>query len=161
MFRLLFAPFIAIPLAEVFLLVWLSRKVGIWPTVLLTVLTGLAGAWLLKREGRRALAAYRRALETFSPPELGLIEGLLIVVGGAFLLTPGVITDVLGFVLLLPPTRRPLASLLRRQLLARVELNPTRARRDERVVVEVEADPNATSAEKAEQSEPRPARLRP
>ncbi|WP_246218344.1 FxsA family protein [Litoribacterium kuwaitense] len=98
--------FIIVPLLETILFILLGRVIGFWPTVIGILLTGVIGAWLLKKEGSKVLEAIRMKTNQGIPPTEELLDGACIVVGGIFLLTPGFITDTVGFVLLLPPLRR-------------------------------------------------------
>lgn len=102
----LFLLFVVVPLVELALLVQLGRWVGFWPTIGLVVLTGAVGAAMARAQGLRTLAALRKELAEGRMPGGPLLDGLAILVGGAFLLTPGLLTDLAGFSLLLPPTRR-------------------------------------------------------
>lgn len=112
--RWVFALFVVVPLVELYLLVWLSQIIGFWTTVAITLVTGIVGGSLAKREGLRVWRAWNEALEQMRPPEQGVIDGVLVLVGGALLVTPGVLTDLAGFFALLPPTRRLIARTLRR-----------------------------------------------
>lgn len=112
--------FILVPLAELVLLIEIGRAVGLWPTVGLVVLTGVAGAALARREGLRTIVAFQGALQEGRLPRTELMDGVAVLVGGALLLTPGLITDVLGFVLLLPPSRRWVRQAARRSLERRI-----------------------------------------
>ena len=97
--------FLVVPIVELVLLLWIGEQVGFWPTAALIVGTALAGSFLAQREG---LAAWRRFSDETAGgrmPGTALTDGLLILVAGALLLTPGVLTDVVGFALLLPPSR--------------------------------------------------------
>lgn len=114
--RWLFLAFVAVPLVELYLLLKLGDLFGPGPTVALVVVTGLGGATLAKREGLRVYSEWKSALERGRAPEVGVIEGLLVLLGGALLITPGVLTDLTGLCLLLPPTRRRLALHLRRMV---------------------------------------------
>ncbi|MFC4535999.1 FxsA family protein [Sphaerisporangium dianthi] len=105
---LLFLTFLIVPVLEIWMLIQIGQVIGGWQTVGLLILDSLLGAWLVRREGRRAWRALRQALESGRMPDRELADGALIVAGGTLLLTPGFITDVLGFILILPPTR-PLA----------------------------------------------------
>jgi len=98
--------FVAVPLLELFLLIRLGGAIGLFPTLSLCVLTGVAGAWLARREGLRALWSFQQRLARGGVPGRALMDGLCILLGGALLLTPGLLTDVAGFSLLLPPSRR-------------------------------------------------------
>jgi UPF0716 protein FxsA len=110
--------FIAVPLAELFVLTWLSGRVGFWTTVALILVTGALGSVLARREGLKAWHEWQRSLAAGQPPEVGLIEGLLLLVGCALLITPGVLTDAMGLALLLPWSRKPIAKLLKVRVLA-------------------------------------------
>lgn len=97
--------FVVVPLIELALLVELGGVVGLLPTVLLVVTTGILGAALARREGLRVLTAVRSELADGRVPGGALMHGLSVLVGGALLLTPGLLTDLVGFSLLIPPTR--------------------------------------------------------
>lgn len=112
--RWLVVLFVLVPLVELYLLVWLSTLIGFFPTLAITLVTGIVGGTMAKREGLRVYRKWRQALERFETPEEGILDGILVLVGGTLLITPGVLTDTLGFVLLLPPTRRAAARRLRR-----------------------------------------------
>ncbi len=96
---------IALPIAEVAVLVATGRLIGGWPTVGLMLATSLLGAWLTQREGRRTWTALRRAFAENRMPTGELADGVLIMIGGLFLLLPGFISDVIGLICLLPFTR--------------------------------------------------------
>ena len=109
-FGRLLALFLVVPIAELFLLLWIGGRVGLGPTLALIVTTALVGSWLARREG---LATWRRVQERLAAgglPGRELTDGLIILVSGALLLTPGVLTDAAGLLGLLPPSR----ALLRR-----------------------------------------------
>lgn len=100
--------FVIVPLLELALLIQIGQVVGFWPTIGLVVLTGITGAWLARVEGLRTLWRLREDLAHGRLPGQAIMDGVAILIGGAFLLTPGIITDLFGFTLLLPPTRRAL-----------------------------------------------------
>jgi len=102
---LLVLAFIVVPLVEIYVIIQVGQAIGPWWTILLLVVDSLIGAWLVKREGRRAWQALREALRTHRPPAKELADGALILIGGTLLLTPGLATDVAGFLLILPVTR--------------------------------------------------------
>jgi UPF0716 protein FxsA len=83
-------------------------------TVALVVLTGLIGMILVRAEGRNTLSRFQRKLASGSPPTDELLDGGLLIASGAFLLTPGLVTDLIGFLLVLPPTRYPIRVALKR-----------------------------------------------
>ncbi len=97
--------FVLVPLVELALLIWMGRIVGLWPTIALVAATGIVGAVLARREGTRALVGLQTELAQGRLPARHLLSGAAVLVGGALLLTPGILTDLVGFVLLLPPTR--------------------------------------------------------
>jgi UPF0716 protein FxsA len=113
--------FVGLPLLELFVLVQMGRLVGLWPTIGLVVLTGFAGAALARLEGLRTLWKIRGELARGRLPGHALFDGLAILVGGALLLTPGILTDLLGFSFLLPPTRKLLLGRIRRSLESRLK----------------------------------------
>jgi UPF0716 protein FxsA len=102
---LLFVAFVVVPLVEIYVVIQVGQAIGPWWTIGLLILDSLIGAWLVKREGRRAWRALRAALNSYRPPAKELADGALILIGGTLLLTPGFATDVLGFLLVLPFTR--------------------------------------------------------
>lgn len=106
MFARLALLFVVVPLLELMLLIQLGQWVGLWPTLLLVFGTGVVGAALARSQGVRTLAAFQRELAQGRMPGGPLMDGLAVLVGGAFLLTPGLLTDVAGFSLLIPASRR-------------------------------------------------------
>ncbi|MEM7481437.1 MAG: FxsA family protein [Acidobacteriota bacterium] len=98
--------FVAVPLVELALLVFLGQRVGIVPTVLLVIATGVLGASLARYQGLATLASFRQAVEAGRPPHQELAQGALLLAAGAVLLTPGLLTDIAGFSLLVPRVRR-------------------------------------------------------
>ena len=104
-FLRLFLLFTLVPLLELYLLIRIGEVVGVWFTVGLVVLTGALGAALARFEGLRVLRRVREEWSRGRVPTEELLDGLLVLIAGAVLLTPGLITDCLGFFLLLPPGR--------------------------------------------------------
>jgi UPF0716 protein FxsA len=113
---LLVVLFVVVPLVELVVIMQVGQLLGTWPTIGLLVADSILGAWLLRREGRRAWQQFRRALEQARWPGDEVTQGGLVIVGGTLLLTPGFVTDVVGFLLLLPPTRAVLSRILRARL---------------------------------------------
>ena len=114
------AALLLIPLLDAILLAVFVERVGIvgWTEmVLLVVLTGLVGLLLVQAEGRRTLRTIRRKLEDGELPTNQVIDGGLLIAAGAFLLTPGLVTDVIGFALVIPVSRYPIRLGLKRYLL--------------------------------------------
>ena len=105
MFLRLLLLFTIVPLVELFLLVKLGTVVGVGPTVALVIFTGVLGAWLARQQGLGVLRRLSEDLAEGRLPAEALIDGLLILIAGAVLLTPGLLTDVLGFLLLVPQSR--------------------------------------------------------
>lgn len=100
--------FIALPIVEIYVIIQVGHAIGALPTVALLVAESLFGGWLVKREGQRAWSALRTAVSTGQLPGRELLDAALVLVGGTLLLTPGFVTDVFGFLFVLPFTR-PLA----------------------------------------------------
>ncbi len=118
MLPILLLAFVAIPILELAVILKVGALVGLWPTLLLLVADSMLGAALVRREGRRAWQAFRRALREGRWPSDEVAQGALVLVGGALLLTPGFVTDGVGLLLLLPVTRAAASRLLRRRLVA-------------------------------------------
>lgn len=116
MFLRLALLFVTVPLVELALLVWIGRHVGVLPTVALIFATGLLGASLARWQGLRTWRRFQAALDAGRLPHRELVEGLLILVAGAVLLTPGLLTDLAGFALLVPSARGAIATALGRRL---------------------------------------------
>lgn len=113
--------FVTVPLLELALLLQVGQWIGLGPTVALVVATGFAGAALARQQGLRAFLAVQQELAAGGLPGRSLLDGLSILVGGALLLTPGILTDVLGFSLIVPPSRRWLQGIVRRRLERRIQ----------------------------------------
>jgi UPF0716 protein FxsA len=105
---LLVVLFLLIPIVEIYVIVQVGQQIGVLPTIALLIFESAIGAWLVKREGRRAWTALRAAVGTGRLPSSELADAALVLVGGTLLLTPGFVTDVFGFFMILPLTR-PLA----------------------------------------------------
>ncbi|MDB9942162.1 FxsA family protein [Pseudomonadales bacterium] len=109
-FLLLF--FIGIPILEMIVLIKVGGMIGAIPTVGLVVLTATIGVWLLKREGLATLTRLQQKMAQGELPGKELLEGVMLIIGGALLLTPGFVTDAIGFVCLIPWLRQPVATWL-------------------------------------------------
>jgi UPF0716 protein FxsA len=107
---------IVVPALEIALLMLSGSVIGVWPTVGLIIVTGVLGAWLAKREGIETIRQAKRQLMYGKIPSEAVLDGICILVGGVVLLTPGFITDLLGFILLIPFTRRRMKPFLGRWL---------------------------------------------
>jgi UPF0716 protein FxsA len=107
--------FIVIPIAELYVILKVGDLIGILPTIALLVADSLLGASLLRSQGRSVWRRFQQTMQAGRVPHREVFDGVLVIFGGAFLITPGFITDVFGVILLLPPTR----ALVRRWLIRR------------------------------------------
>jgi UPF0716 protein FxsA len=112
----LVALFILVPLAELYVILKVGDAIGAIWTILLLAADSVLGSLLLRAQGRSVWRRFNTALAEGKMPHREVIDGVLVVFGGAFLITPGFITDVVGLLLLLPPTR----SLIRRTMVRRL-----------------------------------------
>jgi UPF0716 protein FxsA len=112
--RWVFVLLLLVPLADALFLVVVADAVGAPITVALVVLTGLVGMLLVRAEGRHTLRNLQRRLATGEVPTKELMDGGLLIAAGAFLLTPGLVTDAIGFLLGVPLTRAPIRAVLER-----------------------------------------------
>jgi len=101
--------FLLVPLIEIYVMIQVGGIIGALPTVLLVVLTAVAGATLARFQGMATLQRLQATLARGEAPAIEMFEGVLLLVGALLLLTPGFITDLLGFACLIPITRRALA----------------------------------------------------
>ncbi|HEX8743826.1 MAG TPA: FxsA family protein [Thermoleophilaceae bacterium] len=106
--------FIVIPLVELYLIIQVSDAIGIGWTLLLLIADSVVGSWLLKSQGRQVWRRFNEATAAGRIPHSEIIDGVLIIFGGAFLITPGFFTDVFGLLFLLPPTRAAFRRIVRR-----------------------------------------------
>ena len=118
---LLFTLIPLIPLIELYLLITVGSYLGAGLTILVVLGTGMAGAYLARLEGWRTWQKIQSELQNGAAPASELIDGVLILAAGLLLITPGILTDVVGFCLLLPPTRAALKIVIRRALEKRVQ----------------------------------------
>jgi UPF0716 protein FxsA len=119
MVGLLIVLFIVVPIVELAVFVQVSGMIGFLPSLLLVVTFSLAGAWLVKREGLGVMRRVQAQLQRGETPAVDIVNGLLILVAGALMLFPGFVTDIIGLLLLIPPTR----ALVRVVLMRRFERN--------------------------------------
>ncbi len=105
---------LAMPLAELALLIWAAGAIGFWWTLLLCIATAVTGSAIARWQGAVVLRRAQEAVQRGEVPAAEVLDGVLLIVGGVLLLTPGFITDAAGFTLLLPPTRGVLTRALRR-----------------------------------------------
>lgn len=116
MLPLLLVVFIVVPIVEIWAIIQVGQAIGVAATVALLLADSILGAMLMRSQGRAAWRRFNAALTAGRPPAREVLDGVLIVFGGAFLVTPGFVTDVLGLALLLPPSR----AVIRRVLVGRL-----------------------------------------
>lgn len=107
--QILFLFFLIVPFVEIYVLLEVGSLIGAFPTIFLVVFTAVLGAWLLRRQGFTTWERFQASLRQGAIPAYEMIEGPILLVGGALLLTPGFFTDILGFACLYPPLRRKIA----------------------------------------------------
>jgi len=106
----------AIPVAEIIIYIQLGKHIGLLPTLLLILGTGIAGVILTRQQGFYIIARVRQEMQSGMVPGNQLLEGLLILIGAVLLITPGLLTDLTGFALLLPYTRVYFREFLKRKI---------------------------------------------
>jgi UPF0716 protein FxsA len=111
--------FIVVPILELYVIIQVGQAIGVVPTLILLLADALLGSWLLKHEGRGAWRRFNEALAARRFPGKEVADGVLIVIGGTLLLTPGFLTDIFGLFLLLPPTRAIARRVLKRLTIGR------------------------------------------
>lgn len=126
MFGVLVLLFLVVPIAELAIFLKVAAEFGLGVTLLWIVAVSIAGGWLVKQQG---ISTWRRAQQRLAAGEMPadeLLTGVLILFGGALMMTPGFLTDALGLVLLFPPTRAVVRAIVRRRIAARtVVIGPT------------------------------------
>ena len=123
MFGRLLILFIVVPLIEIAILIDIGGIIGTGPTILLVVVTGVVGAYFARMEGFRTLFTIRHKLDTGQLPADELLDGLIILIAGALLITPGVITDCFGFLMLFRPTRTRFKAWLKEWFSERINIS--------------------------------------
>lgn len=116
----LFLLFVTVPVLELFIFLVLGQRIGIGATFAIILLTGFLGAYLAKSQGLKALARYQESLAQGRLPHEAIIDSLLILVAGVLLLTPGFLTDGIGFALLAPSVRDVIRGRLEKSLKERI-----------------------------------------
>ena len=107
--------FLVVPIFELYVIVQVAHAIGILDTIGLLILDSLVGGWLMKREGMGVLRRLQAKLAAGELPSTELVDGFLILFGGALMLAPGFVTDLLGMALLLPPVRAVVRRVLARR----------------------------------------------
>jgi UPF0716 protein FxsA len=101
--------FIAVPLIELALLIKIGEQIGILATIGIVIATAVTGTWVLQQQGLRTMHRLQESMARGEPPVEPVVDGMFLLMAGAFLLTPGVLTDIVGFALLVPGIRRRIA----------------------------------------------------
>ena len=120
--------FIVVPIAELAVIIAVGREIGLGPTVLLLLADAILGSLLARSQGRAAWRRFSEALQAGRPPAREVLDGALVLFGGTLLLTPGFLTDILGILLLLPPTRAVARRMLMQRVAHRMVASVTRPR---------------------------------
>jgi UPF0716 protein FxsA len=121
---LLLILFIAIPIAELYVIIQVGQAIGVLPTIAILIADSVLGTVLLRSQGRTAWRRFQLALEESRMPHREVFDGAMVILGGALLLTPGFITDIFGIICLLPPTRAVLWQVSKRVIVSRVAFGP-------------------------------------
>ena len=116
-----FLVFFSIPIVEMYLLIEVAKRIEALPTILLVMLTAVLGVSLIRQQGLSTLTKGIRRLNQAEIPAAEIIEGVLLAVAGAFLITPGFLTDFIGFMIIIPITRRITALMLLKRMAARAD----------------------------------------
>jgi UPF0716 protein FxsA len=116
---LLILLFIVVPIAEIYVIIQVGQAIGALWTIALLIADSILGAMLMRSQGRLAWRRFNEAVAAGRPPAREVLDGAMVIFGGAFLLTPGFISDVFGLILLLPPTRAILRRFIVRAVLGR------------------------------------------
>lgn len=114
MIGVLFIALLAIPLAELYVIVQVAGSIGVLETIGLLILVSVAGGWLLKREGTAAWQRMNEQIQAGKVPAKEVTDGAMILFGGALLLTPGFLTDIVGLLFVLPPSRAAIKGVFRK-----------------------------------------------
>jgi UPF0716 protein FxsA len=112
---LLFLILVGVPLLEIYVVIEVGRAIGVIPTLALLILDAMLGTALMRSQGRAVWRSARETLRAGRAPGREILDGALVIAGGALLIAPGFITDFLGALLLLPPTRAPIRRLVIRR----------------------------------------------
>ncbi|MFT5164066.1 MAG: UPF0716 protein FxsA [Alteromonadaceae bacterium] len=116
MFRILFMLFLVVPIVEISILIQLSEVIGGWPTILLVIITAYLGAKMVKQQGLQTVQQIQQKSASGQLPAEELFSGVCILISGVLLLTPGILTDVFGFLLLTPVVRQRMVSMLKKKI---------------------------------------------
>ena len=115
--------FVVTPLVELAILIYLGTLIGVLYTILIIVATGLIGAFLARNQGLATFSKIRSSIERGVIPSEEFLHGALILIGGLLLLTPGLVTDMAGFTMLIPKTRKVVVNWVRRLIQRKIQQN--------------------------------------
>jgi UPF0716 protein FxsA len=114
--------FIVVPIAELFVIIQVGEAIGVWLTIALLIADSVLGSMLMRSQGRAAWRRFNEAVRNARAPAREVADGVLVIFGGALLLTPGFITDIFGILFLLPPTRALIRRLFLREAMRRITI---------------------------------------
>ena len=123
---LLVVVFIVVPIAELALIIQVGQQIGVLWTIAILVADSILGSLLMRSQGRAAWRRFNATLQSGRPPAREVLDGVLVIFGGALLLTPGFLTDILGLLLLIPPTRAVVRRILVHRFADRMIASATR-----------------------------------
>ena len=118
--------FVVVPIAELYVIIQVGQEIGVWWTIGILIADSILGSVLMRSQGRIAWRRFNDALRAGRVPAREVVDGTLVIFGGALLLTPGFLTDILGLVLLIPPTRAIVRAVLVRRFAHRLVVSATR-----------------------------------
>ena len=136
--QIVFLVFLIVPFIEIYLLLQIGGIVGVFPTIALVVLTAIIGANLLRHQGMATWQRFQDNLQKGEIPAYEMVEGPILLVGGALLLTPGFFTDVIGFACLIPPARKKIAQYIIEKRLVQAGVSPQQQTKAQPGVIEGE-----------------------
>jgi UPF0716 protein FxsA len=113
--------FLLVPVTEIYLLIKVGSVIGAIATILIILATAIIGAGLLRQQGLSTLSRFQNNLASGALPAQEMIEGILLAVGGALLMTPGFVTDAMGFFCLIPVTRKSLANYIIKRFTVQIQ----------------------------------------
>jgi UPF0716 protein FxsA len=136
--------FIVVPIAELAVVIQVGQAIGVWWTIALLIADSILGSVLMRAQGRATWRRFNETLHAGRVPAREVVDGGLVMFGGLLLLTPGFITDILGLLLLIPPTRAVVRRVLQRRIAARMTVSMTTRERPDDIIdgtaVDVESD---------------------
>lgn len=127
-----------IPFVELYLLLEVGSFLGVFPTIFMIVFTGVLGVWLFRQQGFATLKRFQDSVAKGEVPAYEMIEGPILLIGGALLIAPGFFTDVLGFACLIPPLRKAIAKYVIEHYLVTAQNSPFSQTTNARTAIEGE-----------------------